>query len=30
MKCKFFMVGNFEIDLNLSENNSTLIPYPPY
>ena len=24
------MIGNFEVDLNISENNSTLIPYPPF
>ena len=26
MKCKFFMIGNHEVDLKISENNSTVIP----
>lgn len=24
------MIGNFEVDLKVSENNSTLIPFPPF
>ena len=30
MKCKFFMIANYEVDLFISENNSTLIPKPPF